>query len=295
MPDKKNPGFRKLFQTAAEIKRKENDEKKAAELEKMQKQIAEDDKNREEYSHQLQKDKIEILRNKQNDNDISLNNTDNEKNKKYTVRQKISNFFYHNKWWLGIACFLVLTAGYLIYDAATKKNPDLSVMLVANDDELYSNSAGIKDFFGNYCGDRNNDGEVNVAIYYMPLSDYIKNNQPDMYLASSTQLTALLQSDYPLLVIADDESSEIFENDKLLLNLEKYHPENELVEENRFYLADTDFPDIIGYSEEKEVYDSIYLGIRKVTKGSSYEEKMRMNFENDFDILQQIISDLSEK
>lgn len=291
MPENNNqPSLKKLFQNAAEIKRKEEAEKEAQELEKIRQQNEAEEKQREEYANQLNRDKIEILRKKQS-GDISADN--NEEKKHYTLKQKIENFFYHNKWWLGIGCFLAFTAGYLIYDAATTKKPDMTVMMLANDDELYSSIPKMQEFFGEYCGDKNNDGEIKVSVFYMPLSEYLYNNQPEMYAASSTQLAALLQSDSPLIVIADDESSEIMENDELLFGLEKYYPDNENVAGDRFYLAKTDFPKIIGYSEELQMNDSVYIGIRKVSKGSSYEKSMRENFNEDWEILKQIIADLS--
>lgn len=290
MSEKNEPSLKKLFQNAAEIKRKEEAEKEAQELEKIRQQNEAEEKQREEYANQLNRDKIEILKKKQS-GDISADN--NEEKKHYTLKQKIENFFYHNKWWLGIGCFLAFTAGYLIYDAVTTKKPDMTVMLLANDDELYSSIPQMKEFLGGYCGDRNNDGEVNVSVFYMPLSEYLYNNQPEMYAASSTQLAALLQSDSPLIVIADDESSEIIENDEILFGLEKYYPDNENVKDDRFYLAKTDFPKMIGYSEELQMNDSVYIGIRKVSKGAAYENSMRENFNEDWEILKQVISDLS--
>ena len=86
---------------------------------------------------------------------------------------------------------------------------------------------------------------------------------------------------------------EIIENDEILFGLEKYYPDNENVKDDRFYLAKTDFPKMIGYSEELQMNDSVYIGIRKVSKGAAYENSMRENFNEDWEILKQIISDLS--
>lgn len=290
MEDKNNPKLKTIFQQAREIDRKEQLEKEKKHLENQMQQQEEDEKKREEYEAILKQDKINLLKNKQNGSEL---NNDNEKTeKKYTFGQKISNFFYHNKWWLGIGCFFIIAAGYMIYDVATKVNPDMTIMLLANDDLIYEKTAAVQKLFGEYCGDRNGDGEINVSVYYMPLSEYIKNNQAEMYVSSQTQLTALLQTDSNLLIIADDESSALLREDDVLLSLEKYYPDNKNVKDTGFFLSDTDFAEKIGYTGDS-IADDVYIGIRKVQKNASYADSMREHFNEDFEVLKEFINDFS--
>lgn len=290
MEDKNNPKLKTIFQQAREIDRKEQLEKEKKHLENQMQQQEEDEKKREEYEAILKQDKINLLKNKQNGSEL---NNDNEKTeKKYTLGQKISNFFYHNKWWLGIGCFFIIAAGYMIYDVATKVNPDMTIMLLANDDLIYEKTAAVQELFGEYCGDRNDDGEINVSVYYMPLSEYIKNNQAEMYVSSQTQLTALLQTDSNLLIIADDESSALLREDDVLLSLEKYYPDNKNVKDTGFFLSDTDFAEKIGYTGDS-IADDVYIGIRKVQKNTSYADSMREHFNEDFEVLKEFIDDFS--
>lgn len=290
MEDKNNPKLKTIFQQAREIDRKEQLEKEKKHLENQMQQQEEDEKKREEYEAILKQDKINLLKNKQNGSEL---NNDNEKTeKKYTLGQKISNFFYHNKWWLGIGCFFIIAAGYMIYDVATKVNPDMTIMLLANDDLIYEKTAAVQKLFGEYCGDRNGDGEINVSVYYMPLSEYIKNNQAEMYVSSQTQLTALLQTDSNLLIIADDESSALLREDDVLLSLEKYYPDNKNVKDTGFFLSDTDFAEKIGYTGDS-IADDVYIGIRKVQKNASYADSMREHFNEDFEVLKEFINDFS--
>ncbi len=290
MEDKNNPKLKTIFQQAREIDRKEQLEKEKKHLENQMQQQEEDEKKREEYEVILKQDKINLLKDKQNGSEL---NNDNEKTeKKYTLGQKISNFFYHNKWWLGIGCFFIIAAGYMIYDVATKVNPDMTIMLLANDDLIYEKTAAVQELFGEYCGDRNGDGEINVSIYYMPLSEYIKNNQAEMYVSSQTQLTALLQTDSNLLIIADDESSALLREDDVLLSLEKYYPDNKNVKDTGFFLSDTDFAEKIGYTGDS-IADDVYIGIRKVQKNASYADSMREHFNEDFEVLKEFIDDFS--
>ena len=290
MEDKNNPKLKTIFQQAREIDRKEQLEKEKKHLENQMQQQEEDEKKREEYEAILKQDKINLLKNKQNGSEL---NNDNEKTeKKYTLGQKISNFFYHNKWWLGIGCFFIIAAGYMIYDVATKVNPDMTIMLLANDDLIYEKTAAVQKLFGEYCGDRNGDGEINVSVYYMPLSEYIKNNQAEMYVSSQTQLTALLQTDSNLLIIADDESSALLREDDVLLSLEKYYPDNKNVKDTGFFLSDTDFAEKIGYTGDS-IADDVYIGIRKVQQNASYADSMREHFNEDFEVLKEFINDFS--
>ncbi len=292
MADNKSPDFKSLFNQAREIDRKEKLEKEKKQREEMQKQLEEEEKQREEYAEKLQQDKINLLKAKQNNEDNSLNEKTEKKN--YTIKQKISNFFYHNKWWLGIGCFFSFVLCYVIYDVATAVKPDMTIMLLANDEKLYQRTVQIQNYFGQYVGDRNEDGEVRINILYMPISDYLYNNQAEVYMASNTQLNAMLQTDESLIVIADEESSAILWNDELLLGLEKYYPDNEKVKETGFYISDTDFASKIEYdTTDSDIEDDVYIGIRKVEKGASYENSMREKFNEDFKILKQIIEDLS--
>lgn len=289
--EKNNPKLKTIFQQAREIDRKEQLEKERKYLENQMLRQEEDEKKREEYEALLKQDKINLLKDKQNTDPQQNGNNENTE-KKYTLRQKISNFFYHNKWWLGIGCFFVFAAGYMIYDVATKVNPDMTIMLLANDDLIYEKTAAVQELFGEYCGDRNGDGEINVSVYYMPLSEYIKNNQAEMYVSSQTQLTALLQTDSNLLIIADDESSALLREDDVLLSLEKYYPDNKNVKDTGFFLSDTDFAEKIGYTGDS-IADDVYIGIRKVQKNASYADSMREHFNEDFEVLKEFINDFS--
>ena len=289
--EKNNPKLKTIFQQAREIDRKEQLEKERKNLENQMLRQEEDEKKREEYEALLKQDKINILKDKQNTDPEQNSNNENTE-KKYTLKQKISNFFYHNKWWLGIGCFFVFVAGYMIYDVATKVNPDMTIMLLVNDDLIYEKTAAVQELFGQYCGDRNGDGEINVSVYYMPLSEYIKNNQAEMYVSSQTQLAALLQTDSNLLIIADDESSAILREDNVLLSLEKYYPDNKNVKDTGFFLSDTGFAEKIGYTGGS-IADDVYIGIRKVQKNASYADSMREHFNEDFEVLKEFIDDFS--
>ena len=107
--------------------------RREAELKERERQAAEAEaayQAREEYAKELAEEKVDLIRLKQgviSDSDKVFRGEEPEKH--YTVWQKIGNWFYHAKWWLGIATFIGLVAAFLIYDFVTRVDPDVRVLL----------------------------------------------------------------------------------------------------------------------------------------------------------------------
>ena len=103
--------FRNAFEMEAKMKREEE------EKERKRQAAAEEAAyhSREEYAKELTEEKIDLIRLKQG----VITESDKvfraeEPQKQYTLWQKIGNWFYHSKWWLGIAVFVVLVAAFLV-------------------------------------------------------------------------------------------------------------------------------------------------------------------------------------
>ena len=125
--------FRNAWQIEAKARRD-------AELKERQRQADAEEaayQKREEYAKELAEEKVDLIRLKQgviSDSDKIFR--DEEPEKHYTVLQKIGNWFYHSKWWLGIAAFVVLLTAFLVYDYVTREDPDLRVMLLTDHNVL---------------------------------------------------------------------------------------------------------------------------------------------------------------
>jgi hypothetical protein len=248
-----------------------------------------EEEQRAAYEKQLHDEHIELVRLKQGviDESETLHEEQEEK-KKYTIWQKISNFFYHNKWWMGIAAFFVATGGYLVYQTVTAVQPDMIVLLLVDDDYFYAACAPqIGELFEQYIEDENGDGKVVVDVYYIPASS--ATDDASGYTGDTEKLVTEFQTGEAVLVISDEEADQFIVPDSTLVDLEPYFGDYTQTEDMRFYLADTDFANEIGWTEEA-LDDDIYIGIRQVRKTLDSEEKMQQTYDISFPALEQFVA-----
>lgn len=286
---KKQPGILETVHMVNEQEKK----KKEEEILRFEK---EEENEREEYSHKLAEEKVELLKIKQGvieESDKLELSADDKKH--YSIWQKFKNFIYHNKWWLGITSFFVLMAGFLIYDTLTTVKADINVMLLCNDTDLYSHYKSMGEVFDDYVNDYNDDGRQYVNIIYIPISDDESENTQSLYgyENSLTNLTTQFQLGETMMIIADSKSSDLIQPENTLENLEVYFPDCPYIKGYGLYLKDTKFAELIGY-EENSIPDDLYIGIRKVSSNLSSEKDTQENHDNSIELLRNIINDLSK-
>lgn len=270
------------------------DEKERQKLEqKKADELKAEEKEREEYGKTLAEEKVELLKLKQGviSESDKLDLKPDEK-KHYSPWQKFKNFIYHNKWWLGISTFFVLIAAFLVYDTLTTTKPDIKFMLLCNDTELYYKIEDIGKFFDQFTDDYNDDGKNCADILYIPISENDDTNSMGLYESSLTKLSAEFQMGETMLVIADKNSAELIMPEETLVNLEELYPDNPHVKDYGFYLEDTDFAELIGYSDGN-IPDDMYIGIRKVTQTLTSEKEMQEHYDYAIETLDKIIKELS--
>lgn len=282
MPEKKKKE-KSVLQIAREMEaaqQKQLEEQQALAREKE----AED---RKVYEKQLRQERLELIRLKQGVIEESETiHEEQEEKRHYSIWQKIGNFFYHNKWWMGIACFFVGLTGFLIWQVVTTVHPDMIVLLLLDDDELnYTCRDNISAIFAQYIDDQNGDGEVVVDVYYIPTSDATAEN--DAYTGDHTKLLAEFQISEAVLVISDKAADTYIVPDSTLYDLEEDFGQYEETEEMRFYLSGTDFGKDIGW--EKKLGKDVYIGIRSVRQTMDSEEKMQKVFDFCYPALRQFI------
>lgn len=293
MQDKKNNKHQpSILETVHMVNEKEKKQREE-EILRMEK---EEENEREEYSHKLAEEKIELLKIKQgvieeSDKPESVN--DDKKN--YNIWQKFKNFIYHNKWWLGITSFLVLISGFLIYDTLTTVKADINVMLLCNDTDLYSHYKSMTEMLDNCVNDYNEDGKQYVNLIYIPISDDESENTQGLsaYDNNLSNLATQFQMGETMMIIADGKSDDLIQPENTLENLEVYFPDCPYVKGYGLYLKDTKFAELIG-SDEETVPEDLYIGIRKVTSNLSSEKDTQKNHDNSIEMLRTIINDLSK-
>lgn len=260
-----------ILETIREVNEKERAQKKIDETERIKKESRKKDLENEEYSRQLRNEKIELMKIKQGlAEDIVVEETAVN----YTLRQKISAFVYCNKVILIWAFVFVCIAVFLVVDLIRKDRPDFTVMMMANDYQFDMLTDNFEEIINEYIEDYNDNGETHSTGYYMPLSDDLP--APTLE-ASSTKLFAFMQDGETMLVLADAEADKRYLPEMVLENIEELYPENEHIRGYGFYLAGTKFAEEIGY--EGEFPEDVYIGIRKVSTGAPYREKMQMNYD----------------
>lgn len=276
-----------VFQSARELQQEQ-----ARQEAEMQKKIAEREKKRREaYERRILEEKKELLRLKQGAIEESETiHEEKPKEIKLTFWQKVKNFFYHNKWWLGMATVLVLIAGFLIYDLASKERPDLVVMVLAQNDEL-GYGEHLTDYITQFTEDFNNNGEILASVYYIPYTENINTNYAN---GIDTKLTVELQSADSMIIIGGDEITEIMSPEDTLVDLEELFPDNPNVDGYKFYLKGSAFAEKLGISEDA-LTDDLFLAIRKpASLMSASLDDMQEAYDKDFPVFEKIINDLSE-
>ena len=267
----------------------------AAEAEAKAREIAQkaEEERRIAYEKQLREERLELIRLKQGVIEESETiHEEQEEQKKYTIWQKIGNFFYHNKWWMGIGCFMAFVVGFLIYSTVTTVRADLVVLLVSDDDAFNAQcSYRIEEIFEQYIEDENGDGEISVDVYYIPSSE--ASAQMSGFTGDSTKLFAEFQIGESLLVISDLDADAFIVPDSTLDDLEPHFGDYTQTEAFRFYLHDTDFAESVGWTEPLD--KDIYIGIRKVKDTFSFKEEMQENYDIAFPALRKFIEEFGTK
>lgn len=288
--DKNKKKKQGIIDTVRQVDEKERQKLEAEKEEELKAQ----EKEREEYGKTLAEEKVELLKLKQGviSESDKLDLKPDEK-KHYTPWQKFKNFIYHNKWWLGISTFFVLIAAFLVYDTLTTTKPDIKFMLLCNDTELYYRIEDIGKYFDQFTDDYNDDDKKCADILYIPISENEDTNSMGLYESSLTKLSAEFQIGETMLVIADKNSAELIMPEETLVNLEELYPDNPNVKEYGFYLKDTDFAELIGYTDGN-IPDDIYIGIRKVTQTLTSEKEMQEHYDQAIETLDKIIKELSK-
>lgn len=282
--------FRNAVEMEAKLKREE-------ELKERERQAAAEEaayQAREEYAKELAEEKIDLIRLKQGvitDSDKVFREEAPEK--KYTLWQKIGNWFYHSKWWLGIATFCVLLVAFLIYDAVTREDPDFRIMLLTDHQVLYSESEQLCGWLNTMCPDYNSDGKVLTQEIYIPVSKDTMEMGGNYSASYNTQLLVQFQTNTCMLVLADPRSEEYLQPAEMFADLEELYPDCPFADGYRILLDGTDFAELAGLSEPLK--EGSYLALRVPAENMNTLEENQEAYEQAKTVLNQIVSGLHEK
>lgn len=287
---KKVSAFHNAMELQAKVKRDE-------ELKERKRQAAAEEaayQAREEYAKELAEEKVDLIRLKQGvieDSDKVFRERETEK--QYTVLQKIGNWFYHAKWWLGIAAFCILVVSFLVYDYVTREDPDLRILLLTDDPEFYEETDKLTNWLQTMCPDYTADGEVLVQSVYIPVSKATMENSGTYSASYNTQLLVQFQSSTCMLVLVDPDAEEYLQPEDMFVDLTELYPDCSNVSGRRLLLDNTDFAEQAGLTHP--LHEGSYLALRIPAENMSSAEEMQQAYDQAKTLLDEIVAAIHTK
>ena len=275
--------FRNAWEISAAARRKEE----LAERERQKKEAEAQYQAREEYAKTLAGEKVDLIRLKQgviSEEDMGF---PEEEEKHYTRWQRFCNWFYHAKWWLGIAGFCVILAAFLIYDYIVRVDPDLCIMLLTDNPELAAKAEPLCRWLEQNSEDFNEDGKTVVQAVYIPVSEQTMEHGGTYASAYNSQLLLQFQSATCMLVLADSEADKYLKPDEMFTNLERIYADCPFIEGQRLYLEQTDFPALSG--TEVKLNPGSYLALRQVRENMSSPEENQEAYDRAKQVMNKLV------
>lgn len=280
-----------IFETNRELAEKAAEQERQRQ-EELEKKLAERKKKAEEArDKRLEAERLELIRLKQGiiEESETIQQEETEEVKR-SLWKKISDFFYLNKWWLGLAVIFGVIGIFLIHNLLTRPNPDIIVLMIGENYTMGEESQ-LEEYIETFIDDFNDNGKIEASVYYIP---YTANETKDYANGVMNKLFAELQNDEAAIIIGNNLAADILGNDGVLADLSAIYPENEHIVKDKFMLKDTDFAEKIGVAESV-VTEEWFMAIRAPRKLMQTSEKnMQELYDKDFPVFDKILKDLSE-
>lgn len=244
---------------------------------------------REERDRRIAQEKIELMKLKSG----VIDESETIKEEHDEIRQlhgfeKVSNFWYHNKVWILFTAFIAAVVIFIVYDAATREKPDLTVMMISNNG-LSLRQDELEEFFEKYTDDLNGDGKVHVSVIIMPLDSHSTSTDQQSY---QSKFLAQLQSAESIMVITDSNTNPDF-LEIMKPDLSKDFPDNPYIDEYGLSLN-------FGFLAEEFKYEympnDVHLSMRiPINTVSDSLEDMEKSYDVSFEVFSRIVEDLTER
>lgn len=283
-----------VFQVNREMQAQKQRELEEKQAELLRQHELREKKKKEEYDRRILEEKKELMRLKQGiieESETITEQPDEPEEVKRSLGQKISSFFYLNKWWLAIVAVFVSITGVLVYSHFSSTSPDVAVMYVQYNYDV-GEAPGFQEYIQSFTEDFNDDGKTVASVYFLPYSD---NMYANYQLGVDGKMSAQFQAGEAVIVFGGEKLSQyLAPEEDFLVNLEEMFPDNPHIDKCRFMLKGTKFAERIGV-EEQYITDDLYLAIRKPMKLASVsEKKMQKTYDKDVVVFKKLIEDLSE-
>ena len=282
-----------FFKVNKELRQKQEEEQ-AKKEQMIAEQYAQREKEKQEaYEKKLHDEKIELMRLKQGIVEESETiHEEKEEEIKLSFGKKIANFFYHNKWWLGLGVFFIVLGSYLVYDILSKPNPDMVILMLC-DNNAVGTSTFLEEYFEEYADDFNGNGKVLVTVYYIP---YSNDEYQDYINGVSTKITTFLNNADGVMIIGNKLTvDDLLPAEESFVDLSTLYPNDPHVDKYFYYIKDTKFAEHIGVSPDA-ITDDMFFALRKPKDVmNDSKEKMQETYDKDFPVFDKVVKALSSE
>lgn len=274
----------------AEIERHKREDAEQAVLDDEKKRLKLEREEREEREKKIAQDKIELMKLKSG----VIEESDSIKEEHTEVRklhgkERIANFWYHNKVWIIFTTFIAAVVIFITCDSLMREKPDLTVMMIANNG-LSMRQEELESFFEKYTDDLNDDGKVHVSVIITPLDP--NSNDAVMQQTYQSKFLAQLQSSESIMVITDSNTEpdflEIMKHD-----LSQDFPDNKYIDQ---YGLSLNFAFLADELKFEYMPNDVHLSMRLPVKTLSDSlEDMQKSYEKSFEVFSRIVNDLTAR
>lgn len=212
-------------------------------------------------------------------------------------KNKVSNFFYHYKWHVGVTIFIVALASFLIITTVIREIGDIRVLAFAKaSDTTESITFKTKDFelaFEQFSKDYDDNGYIHTEFYFMNMGE---NQDYNYYFANQTKLFSEVATGTAQIYIADREMlTEVIgdqtEGEAYVDLSELYPDEPNIVDKYYFKIKGSNLADAAMYVEGCP--EDMYLAIRSESFNSYNQiskDKLLENHSRALEVLDNIIA-----
>ena len=210
--------------------------------------------------------------------------------------KKLSNFFYHYKWYVIAIAFFVITASFLVYSMLSKENGDIRILIFASDPEitssLYFKTEDISVAFEQYASDYDKNGYIHAEAFYINLNP---NQDSNYYLANQTKLTSEIglgiaqmymgDKEELLAFLGDEEEKDIYEDLSVL------YPDCPYIVDKYYYqIKGSPFAEAAMYMESCP--ENLYIVVRNGEFHGylSYTDEMAENHRRALEVMDHIVN-----
>ncbi|MCM1132915.1 MAG: hypothetical protein NC340_05545 [Ruminococcus flavefaciens] len=279
-----------IFEVSREQREKSAEEERLRQAEAERIEAENQRREQEEHDRRLEAERLELIRLKQGV--IEESETIHEEQEEEIRRnffQKIGDFFYSNKWWMGIALVFVIMATVLTVNLINRPRPDV-IVLVIGESYAISEESSLDEYVASFADDYNGNGETLVSVYYIP---YTGIETKDYANGVDTNLTTELNSAHGVILIGNKLTKNVLFDDSLV-DLSEIYPDNQYISKDKFMLSETDFAEKIGL-QKSQISDDWFISIRTPKKLLYSDlDEMQETYDKDFAVFDSIIKDLTE-